>query len=128
MKKSTFLSLWEDIHPVPAGDGTSPLQGSGIESKAMNAIRTGMNLRTKKECGNFWEDFLTVLNNRDGMAELLEVRPDQLSRWTSKIRDLLDKANKTDAESSDKKSIIPTGEAPAAPNRDARPEQRPLSF
>jgi hypothetical protein len=113
MKKSTFLSLWEDLHPTPAGDGNSPLQGSGIESKAMHAIKTGLNLRAKKECGNFWDDFLTVLNNRDGMAELLEVRPDQLSRWTSKIREMLDKAQKAEAESSDKKSMIPTGEAPA---------------
>lgn len=116
------------MNPAPAGDGDSPLQGSGIESKAMHAIRTGLNLRTKKECGNFWEDFIQVLNNRDGMAELLEVRPEQLSQWTSKIRDLLAKANNADAEGSTQKAMISTGESPATPNGDTRPESAPRPY
>lgn len=97
--KNSFLSLWEAIHPL---EKDVPPDESGIESKSMHAIKTGLNI----DGGDFWNNFLEVLNNRDGMAELLEVRPDQISRWSSRIRELLSQTKNLNR----KNTMISTGE------------------
>jgi hypothetical protein len=110
MSKVSFQYLLEAMQQRDTDDdGDAPLQGSGVDSKAVHVIRTGLNLRSKQECGNFWEDFLQVCNNTDGMSELLDVRPDQIARWSGKIREMLDKVNKSDSEESGKKDILNTG-------------------
>lgn len=117
MSKVSFQFLLEAMQQLNTDDdGDAPLQGSGVDSKSMNVIRTGLNLRSKQECGNFWDDFLQVCNNSDGMAELLEVRPDQIAKWTSKVRDMLDKATGSDSQGDGKKEMLPTGDSKSPAN------------
>ena len=77
------------------------------EEKAMDAIRTGINIRE-----NFWDDFLLVINNSDAMSELLDVPAVKVSSWHNRVRAVLNKVQQTDAvPDPDKKSkTIPTGD------------------
>ncbi len=51
-------------------------ENKASESKAADAIRTGINVRE-----DFWDDFLLVINNGSGMAELLSVPLTVVSGW-----------------------------------------------
>jgi hypothetical protein len=94
----SFLKLWENMKQKDAED-----------TKAMQAIRMGNNISE-----NFWEDFIRVCNNAEGLADLLDVRSDQVSGWSSKIKHNLEKIEKSDKfEKNDEKpktSIIDTGD------------------
>ena len=84
---------------------------SGEGSKADVAIRAGLDLR-KDEEQSFWEDFMNLCSNSEGMAELLDVRPEQVSSWPEKIRKHLEDVEKHDAESptnAEDKEMLPTG-------------------
>jgi len=88
------------------------MEGGGGESAAMTVVRSGLDIRSD-ECGSFWDDFMNVCNNADGMAELLDVPAEQIANWSSKIREMVSKIEAADDEeagSSDKKaSVITTG-------------------
>ena len=95
-------------------DEGGPLLDSGEETKAMEAIRNGMNVR-KPECGDFWDDFISVSGNADAMADLLEVPKEKVTSWASKIRGLVEKIKdaddgEADADAdSERSDMIPTG-------------------
>ena len=96
----SFLRLWQNIQEVKTSHGRDeeqegPLLTSGEESQAMEAIRSGLNLRGP-DCGNFWEDFITVAGNADAMSELLEVPKEKVTAWASKITEMLDKVESDD--------------------------------
>ncbi|MHA1949715.1 MAG: hypothetical protein ACW99G_06965 [Candidatus Thorarchaeota archaeon] len=107
---ATFLDILEAMRREQ--DEGGPLLDSGEETKAMEAIRNGMNIR-KPECGDFWEDFISVSGNADAMADLLEVPKEKITSWGSKIRDLLEKVKQADGEESDSENsrseMVPTG-------------------
>jgi len=113
---ASFFEVLEAMNRYYEDDNENqPLLDSGEESKGMNAIRNGMNIR-KPECGEFWEDFITVAGNADAMADLLEVPREKVTSWASKIRELIEKVNNADGESGDKDSegdqkagMLPTG-------------------
>ena len=88
------------------GDNQTPLRSSGGDTKSLQTIRQGMDMHVQQ--GGFWDAFLRVCNNIDGMAELMDIRPDQLSRLTSKVRDLVKRAA-DNPNGVEKKTIIPTG-------------------
>lgn len=94
----SFLKLWENMQK----------DAEDIDTQAMKAIRTGLNVRE-----DFWDDFIRVCNNSDDLAELLEVRPDQVSGWGENVRSNLDKVNKADSAGKGpeepKTKIIDTG-------------------
>lgn len=114
----SFGRLWElmeqdiggqdDTANDPAPDNGDPDTG------AMNAIRTGINIRAKKDCGDFWDDFIKVCGNADAMSELLDVPREKVTGWAGRIQELLDKVGKSDEESasSRKKSaeMLSTGD------------------
>ncbi len=93
----------------------SPLMTSGEETRAMSALRSGNDLRPKDET-SFWEEFINLCANSDGMADLLEVTPDKVRRWSRKIRELLNQIQNHDAQDpavKDDVEMMPTGDTGA---------------
>lgn len=87
----------------------SPLLDSGDSGEVLTAIRNGLHLRKKEECGNFWDDFISVCNNSSALAALLGVRSEQVSSWPNKIRKALEEVE--EEENQDKKpELIHTGD------------------
>jgi hypothetical protein len=80
------------------------------DAKAMEAIRAGTNLR-KPDCGDFWDDFTTIIGNVDAMSALLEVPKHTITGWTSRINDLRSKVDQADSDEEEvtKKEMLPTG-------------------
>jgi hypothetical protein len=79
-------------------------------SKALNVIRTGNNLRSA-DCGNFWDDFATICNNPEGLSELLGVPKEKITSWSEKISQLRKEVENQDSNKTNKKHrIIKNGE------------------
>lgn len=92
------------------GTTTDTSTVTSVDPKALEAIRNGLSVR---EDGSFWEDFIKMANN-DGLANLLDVRPEQVSQWGSKVKEAWDKVKQLDTRDpapSDSKEMIPTGDA-----------------
>lgn len=88
------------------------LMDSGEESRGLKVIRTGLNLHQQKD-NTFWEDFMQLCGDSEGMAELLKVKPAEVRRWANKIRDAIEQVKNTDStnpEGQDDKKILPTGD------------------
>lgn len=99
----TFGRLWHILENQAETDS---------EGKSMQAIRSGQNLR-KDDCGDFWDDFISVCGNADAMADLLEVPREKVTGWASKIRTLIDKidaADSNEADADEKAELMPTGD------------------
>jgi len=95
---ASFLQVWESA----LGSGP-PAQ----DSKAMRAVRAGLHVRE-----DFWQDFMNVCNNAEAMADLLDVRVDQVTSWGSKVRhalSLVDEADRREGPAKGKKKMLQTG-------------------
>lgn len=97
----------DDQDQPDAGIDQQDLLNSVEDNKAMEVVRRGLNLR-KPGCGNFWEDFIDICNDADGLSELLDVEQEKISRWASIIEEYTNKAEEEDT--SDEKEIMPTGD------------------
>jgi hypothetical protein len=108
----SFLKVWENVHPdAEHQDGhRSPLLGSGDNGEILTAIRNGLHLRKSEECGNFWDDFISVCNNSTALAALLGVKAEQVSTWSLKVRNALEKVEGEDDENSNKPELVQTGD------------------
>lgn len=105
----SFRSLWEQM------DKKTPLMSSGIDSQALTAIRAGEGLHSEDET-SFWDEFITICSNREGLAELLDVSPDKVSSWPSRIKEYQDDMKKKDIEDPhqpEETEMIPTGDTGA---------------
>jgi hypothetical protein len=92
----TFLEAWENIRSIKEQS----------DDAAIGAIFTGINV-----VDNFWDNFILVCNNKDGMAALLNISPEKIASWPPIIQSYLDKAkNHKNPESKEKTKIINTGE------------------
>lgn len=114
----TFAILCEAMNQ---GGQQSPLMDSGEESKAMQCIRAGKSLRSDEE-SPFWDDFINLCSNTSGLADLLDVKEDTVSRWASKIRDALEQVEKHDIQDgsnkeNEKDELLPTGDNGAVTNK-----------
>jgi hypothetical protein len=89
----------------------APLMDSGVESKAMQVVRSGLALRNKGD-QSFWQDFTRLCANADGLADLLNVKPEIIASWASKIQQAIDAVQKHDQQHGDSGSetLMPTGE------------------
>lgn len=90
---ASFSELWSIIENEKSA---SPLMGSGEDSRALNVVRAGKNLRDEGE-SSFWDDFISLCSN-EGLAELLDVNRDKLASWPAKIKEHLDKLTDHDHE------------------------------
>lgn len=107
----SFHKVWENMHPDAEhqGIGESPLLSSGDSGEMLTAIRNGLHLRKKEECGNFWDDFITICNNPTALAALLGVKAEQVSSWPMKVRKGLNKVEEDDDEEK-KPELAQTGD------------------
>jgi hypothetical protein len=104
-----MVSFWRLMQTMKE-DEDAALLDSGEESKAMRVVRTGIGLRNSKDCGNFWDDFISICNDGEGLAELLEVSADKISNWASKVKEMMDKVESEDDQGTagKKATIVPT--------------------
>lgn len=116
----SFYKVWNNMHPDPynenihpdseyQGVGDSPLLDSGDSGEVLTAIRNGLHLRKKEECGNFWDDFISVCNNATALAALLGVKAEQVSSWPMRVRKALDKVEE-DEDQEKKTKLVQTGD------------------
>lgn len=94
---------------------SSPLMSSGDDSRALSVMKAGEDLHKKDEA-SFWDEFISLCSNTEGMAELLEVSPEKVRKWTARIREYsgkLEKHNAEDPSKQEDKEMIPTGETGA---------------
>jgi hypothetical protein len=75
---TSFWQLWEQMQN----------ESSPVETKAMKAVRTGLNLSE-----DFWDNFILICNNADAVADLLGVQEDKVRGWALIIRDTLSQVN-----------------------------------
>lgn len=79
-------------------------------SKKLDAIRSGNNIRNPN-CGNFWDDFIHLCGNAEGMAELLDVPKEKVTGWAGRISDSKKEVENQDSNKVNKKNrIIKNGE------------------
>jgi hypothetical protein len=77
-----------------------------IDDLSMSAIRTGIGVND-----SFWDDFLLVINNSEGLSDLLDVPTTKISTWHEKIKHALEKVTNSDSDTftSKNKKLIKTG-------------------
>lgn len=89
--------------------------GSGEASRAMQAVRAGKEMR-KEDDSPFWDDFISLCANSDGLAELFDVSPEKVRSWPEKIRQQLEELEQHTAQSpseKEDKEMLPTGDTGA---------------
>lgn len=79
----SFQKLWENIQATK--------EKSPKDDRAVSAIRTGIGVRD-----NFWDDFLLVVNNSEGLAALLDIPATKISSWHDKIKQTLNQVHQMD--------------------------------
>lgn len=94
--KTSFFKLWDNISILK--------EQKDIETPAMKAIHTGINIDE-----NFWDNFILLCNNPEGMSDLLGVSSEQITGWGNKIKHNLELVNKNINSDSQKTKVIDTG-------------------
>ena len=110
MRSGNFWKLLQTMKE----EEEAALLDSGEESKAMRAVRTGIGLRNSKDDVSFWDDFISVCNDGEGLAELLDVPSEKVGSWASRVKEFVDKVNDADDQGAGEKQakIVPTGGTP----------------
>lgn len=106
----SFAQLWEQIDKNKAR--RSPLMGSGEEERALTVVRAGKDMHEEGEVP-FWDEFISLCSNTNGLSELLGVSPEKIRSWPNRIREMTDKLSKQTAENPNEKpdtEMIPTGD------------------
>ena len=89
-----FLEAWERVRQFTEDE----------ESVALSAITTGQNVAE-----DFWDNFVMVCNNKEGIASLLGVSPEQVAGWPTKVKEKMNQVEPKDIDQT-KTSLIHTGE------------------
>ncbi len=104
----SFEKLWNKLEILKE---ESPLLDSGDDTKAMQILRVGLSYE------DFWDNFISLCQNSDGLAELLGVGSQYVSQWPLRIKENLDKVKKHDEQPENrekqKKEMLPTGQTGA---------------
>lgn len=85
-----FRKLWENMKAAKDQAPESP----EIDPMAITAIRTGLGLGE-----GFWDDFVQLLNNSEGLSALLDVSVDDISTWRNKVENGLSQVRSEDGDS-----------------------------
>jgi hypothetical protein len=96
---SSFQRLWENIQ--------AQKEKTPHDDKAMSVIRTGIGVNDE-----FWDNFLLVINNSEGLSQLLDVPTTKISSWHDKVKHVLDKVRQADSspELKDNGKLLKTGQ------------------
>jgi len=108
----SFAELWEQIEK---NKGASPLMTSGEDGRALNIVRLGKDMRDENQV-SFWDEFISLCGNSDGLSELLGVSREKISSWPSKIKEILDKIEQITTENPtnrEDKKLMATGDTGA---------------
>lgn len=93
-------------------DSAKSLFGDNKDTQAKAVIRSGINLRP-----DFWDDFMSITNDAEGVSQLLDVPKEKVANWASLIKDALEDVDETDSEEKGGRSeILGTGEDIEDPN------------
>lgn len=114
----TFARMWEQIDKDKARK--SPLMSSGEDDRALVVARVGKEMRDENETP-FWDEFMSLCNNADGLSQLLGVPAENIRSWPAKISEVLEKLEKQTAVSPSEKNndeLMPTGDNGAFTNQD----------
>jgi hypothetical protein len=105
-----FRKLWENMKYAKDQGSESP----EIDPMAVTAIRTGLGISE-----SFWDDFIQILNNSEGLSALLDVSVDEISTWRKKIEDALSQVGEEDGDLDvgKNKKLVKTGQ-PEEPEDD----------
>ncbi len=113
----SFGQLLEELNKPKA----SPLMSNGEDGRILNVVRVGSEFHEEDET-SFWDEFIELCYNSEGLAQLLGVSREKVIGWPAKIKDALDKLERHHAESPSQKvdkEMIPTGDNGAfTPNQD----------
>ncbi len=91
----TFLEACEKVRSIKEHS----------DDAAIDAIFTGINVAE-----DFWDNFILVCNNRDGLATLLKVSPEKVASWPPAVQEYLEKSKtRTNPEAKEKTHMIDTG-------------------
>lgn len=104
-----LLAIMESNQDPAFGD----LMGSGEETRSMKIIRAGMHLREGEDELEFWNDFMQLCGDAEGMSELLGVKSAEVRRWTARIRENINRVkeiNSTNPEGEDNSKLMATGD------------------
>ena len=88
-------------------------------SKVAAVLRAGINIRPE-----FWDEFMQITGNVDGLSELLDVSKEKIAGWAEKIRSGLaeiDQADDEDAKTK-KAEIMTTGDGEDIVNPNGHPD------
>jgi hypothetical protein len=77
------------------------------DSRAMEVIKKGMNL-TKD--GDFWDMFLSLCGDPEGMSALLGTSREKITGMDGKIRTMMKKIMDKDSSGEGRKKMIKTGD------------------
>lgn len=92
---------------------SSPLMDSGDENRSLRVVRSGNSFRNNDD-GSFWEEFISLCGDAEGMAGLLGVRREQVANWPSRIRKAKDRVEMHDQMPEEKpeedRKLMPTGD------------------
>ena len=89
----------------------TPLMDSGDENKSMITVRKGNQLR-KEGDRPFWDDFIDLCGDAQGLSSLLQVEQQKIMKWPSRIREILEKLKQHESEDpqrNEKDEVIATG-------------------
>lgn len=91
-----------------------PLMDSGESNKVLNLIKTGSDLREKNET-SFWDEFIGLCSNSEGLSELLGVTKDKVNSWPSRIKNYINELESKNINISqkEKQKVIPTADTGA---------------
>lgn len=106
----SFADFWEQIDKDKARK--SPLMSSGEDDRALVVARIGKEMHEEGET-SFWDEFVTICNNADGLSQLLGVPAGQIRSWPAKIQEVLDKLERQTAVNPSEKQkaeMVPTGD------------------
>jgi hypothetical protein len=106
----SFATLWEQMDRDKARK--SPLLSSGDDDRALVVLRAGKELHDE-ESTSFWDEFISLCGNADGLSELLGIPSHQIRTWPGKIEEGLDKLQSNTATTPSEKEnaeMLPTGE------------------
>lgn len=91
----TFLEAWEKVCGIKEHN----------DDAAIGAIFTGINV-----ADDFWNNFIMVCNNNEGVAALLNVSPEKVASWPPMIQKYLDKSkSEKNPDAKEKTHMIDTG-------------------
>ncbi|NIQ15604.1 MAG: hypothetical protein GTO02_14765 [Candidatus Dadabacteria bacterium] len=92
----SFLEAWEKACRIKEAH----------DDAAVSAIFTGINVAE-----DFWDNFILVCNNNEGLAALLNVDSEKIASWPAIVQEHLEKAkSEKNPESKEKTHILDTGE------------------